>query len=272
MLRNLLVPLDGSEFSATALPIARDLASSANASVRVIGIAPTDAELPWTYDHVHDDAKRAGLDAQAVEIRVDPQPVKVLLEFSELEGVTLCLASHDHVPPAAKLMHSVGSALVEEVRRPVVLVGANTSTTSTGRDVVVAVDGVGNAEPLLAVAATWAQTLRTRLRIVTVYEPVPADLRRSQHFSRRHGPPGDPDVYLAAMRERVADVGLEGVDTVALADPVSISAGLQHHLEAAPAHLLVLGGGQRGLSLGRGVVRTVLDRVTVPLLIVNRTT
>jgi hypothetical protein len=271
MLRDLVIPLDGSEFAATALPVGIELASAANAAVRVIGMAPTDAELAWTYDHVHDDAKRAGLGPRAVEVRVDPEPVKVLLELAEREGVTLCLASHDRMPPAAKLMHSVGSALIERARRPLVVVGRNAAAETIGPDVVVAVDGVGNAEPLVATAAAWAQSLHARLRIVTVYEPVPADLRRPAHFTRHHGPPGDPNVYLAAMRQRVADVGLDGVDIVAIANPVSISAGLEHHLANAPARLLVLGGGGRGVSMVRGVARNMLDRATLPLLIVNRT-
>jgi hypothetical protein len=271
MLRNLVIPLDGSEFAARALPVGIELASAANAAVRVIGIAPTDAELAWTYAHVHDDAKRAGLDLNDVEVRVDPEPVKVLLEIADLDGATLCLASHDRVPPAAKVMHSVGSALIERAQHPLVVVGANASIAWLGSDVVVALDGVGNAEPLLAVAAAWALSLQSRLRIVTVYERVLSDLRRPAHFSRDHGPPGDPDVYLASMRERVADVGLSGVDTVAIPDDVSISAGLENHLANAPARLLVLGGGHRGVSLSRGVARNVLDDCRLPLLIVNRT-
>jgi hypothetical protein len=272
MLRNLVIPLDGSEFAAHALPVGIELASAANATVRVIGIPPTDAELAWTYDHVYDDAKRAGLDLDDVEVRVDPEPVKILLEIADHEGTALCVASHDRVPPAAKIMHSVGSALIERGQHPLVVVGAKASTESLGSDVVVALDGVANAEPLLAVAAAWALSLQSRLRIVTVYEPVLSDVRRPAHFTRHHGPPGDPDIYLSSMRERVTDVGLVGVDTVAIPDPVSISAGLEQHLASAPARLLVLGGGEhRGVSLLRGVVRNVLDNAKLPLLIVNRT-
>jgi nucleotide-binding universal stress UspA family protein len=271
MFRNIVIPLDGSEFAARALPVGIELASVANATVRVIGIASTDAQLAWTYDHVYDDAKRAGLDLDDVEVRVDPEPVKVLLEVADLEGTTLCLASHDRVPPAAKLMHSVGAALIERAQHPLVVVGANASTEWLGTDVVVALDGVDNAEPLLAVAAAWALSLQSRLRIVTVYEPVLSDLRRPAHYTRHHGPPGDPDVYLSSMRERVADVGLVRVDTVAIPDAVSVTAGLEHHLANAPARLLVLGGGHRDVSLSRGVARSVLDNATLPLLIVNRT-
>jgi nucleotide-binding universal stress UspA family protein len=271
MLRNLVIPLDGSEFASRALPLGLHLASHANAAVHVIGIAPTEDERAWTYDHVCDDAKRAGLDVESVEVRVDPEPVKALLEIADLEGTALCLASHDRVPTAAKVLHSVGSELIERAQHPLVVVGPNGSTEWLDSDVVVALDGVGNAEPLLAVAAAWALSLHSRLRIVTVYEPVLSDLRRSQHFTRHHGPPGDPDVYLAAMRDRVADVGLAGVDTVAIPDPVGVSAGIEHHLADAPGRLLVLGGGHRGISLSRGVGRSVLDNATLPMLIVNRT-
>jgi RNA polymerase sigma-B factor len=138
-------------------------------------------------------------------------------------------------------------------------------------DTAVADDAADDAEPLLAVAATWAHQLQSRLRIVTVCEPVPADMRRPDHFTRHHGPPGDPDVYLAAMRDRVADVGLAGVDTAAIADPVSVSAGLAASIAGAPAGLLVVGSGRHGDRRLGGLVRYLLPGTTVPLLVVNRT-
>lgn len=272
MVKTIVIPLDGSEFAARALPAGIALALRANATVLVIGIARWDAELASTYDHVHAHAKRAGLAASDVEIRVHPDPVEVLLGIADLEGTTLCFASHDRMPPNAKLLHSVGSALIERARKPLVVVGANSSTVTPGGDVVVALDGIGNAEPLLAVGAAWALSLDSSLRIVTVYEPIPSDLRRPEHFTRHHGPPGDPDVYVTAMAERVADVGLRGVETVAVADPVSVAAGLLGHLADAPARLLVLGGGHGGPTVARGIVRHVLDQVEIPVLIVNRST
>jgi Universal stress protein family len=270
MLRHLVIPLDGSEFSALALPIGIELAAAVGASVRVIGIAASDAELPWTYDHVHDHAERAGLEPNDVEVRVDPQPVDRLLEVAAGEGTVLCLATHDRVAPAAKLRHSIGSAVMERAERPLVVVGPNASRQSLGDDVVVAVDGTGDPEPLLAVGAAWGRRLHSRLRIVTVYEPVPADLRRPDHFTRGHGPPGDPDAYLSRLGERLADAGLDGVDTVAVADPVSVGAGMEQHLAGAPARLLVIGGGGRGARMTGGVARHLLDTSAVPLVVVNR--
>jgi nucleotide-binding universal stress UspA family protein len=135
---------------------------------------------------------------------------------------------------------------------------------------VVARDGHENAERLLAVAAAWALHLETALRIVTVYEPVPPDLGRAQHYPSEIGPPGDPEVYLAAMRERVADVGLARVDTEAIEHPISAGRGLEEHLGRAPAALLVLGNRQRPHSAPTGgVVDHTLRNVTCPLLLVG---
>ena len=94
MFRHLIVPLDGSEFAAHALPVGMQLAAAAGASVRVLGVARTDAELAWTYDHVVSDAQRAGVDVADVEVRVDPDPTGLLLAIAADERNVLCLASH----------------------------------------------------------------------------------------------------------------------------------------------------------------------------------
>jgi nucleotide-binding universal stress UspA family protein len=104
-----------------------------------------------------------------------------------------------------------------------------------------------------------------------VYEPVLSDVRRPEHYTRLHGPPGDPDTYLSAMAERVSDVGLQGVETVAIGDPIGPAPGLEQHLADRPALLLVLGGGRMHRPhVHGGVARRVLANATLPVLIVNR--
>lgn len=94
MFRHLVVPLDGSEFAAHALPVGMQLAAAAGASVRVLGVARTDTELAWTYDHVVADAQRAGVDVADVEVRVDPDPTAMLVTVTADEHNELCFASH----------------------------------------------------------------------------------------------------------------------------------------------------------------------------------
>jgi nucleotide-binding universal stress UspA family protein len=272
MFRTIVIALDGSDFAQRAVPIGTALARRGGANVRAVAIARNDAELDWTYNRVFDDARLQGLDRAEVDLLVDPDPAKILLEKTAADGSVLCLATHDRPKPVTALMHSVGSEVIERATHPVVAVGSNASVESLAGDVVVALDGVDNPEPVLAVAGAWALQLHSRLRIVTVFEPVPPDWRRPEHYTRLHGPPGDPHVYLNAMAQRVSDVGLEGLETVAIGDPIGPAPGIEQHLAERPALLLVLGGGHpHRPHVHAGVAHRVLSNATMPVLIVNRT-
>ena len=271
MLRTIVIALDGSDFAARAVPVGTTLARRGGANVRAVAIARSDAEIDWTYQRVFEDARLDGIDRDEIDFLVDPDPAKILLERTSAEGVVLCLATHDRSKPIAALLHSVGSEVVDRAPCPVIAVGSNASVESLADDVVVALDGVSNAEPVLAVAAAWALQLHSRLRIVTVYEPVPSDVRRPEHYTRLHGPPDDPDVYLSAMAQRVNEVGVEGLETVAIGDPIGPAPGIEQHLADRPALLLVLGGGHpHRPHVHAGVAHRVLLNATTPVLIVNR--
>jgi Universal stress protein family len=265
MFRHLVVPLDGSEFAAHVLPVGVQLAAAAGVSVHVLGVARTDAELAWTYDHVVSDAQRAGVDVADVEVRVDPDPAALLVGIAADERNVLCLASHLRPKPIEMLMHSVGSRVIEQAARPVVVVGPNASSAWVGDDVVVALDGVSDAQPLLDAGTAWARQLGRSLRLVTVYEPVLAEVGEPNLFVRGWGTSYDPDDYLEAMTKRVDTARLAGVTAVAIRDMSGAAAGLKQHLAHSPARLLVLGA-DRAPSR---VARELLETARSPLLIVN---
>jgi nucleotide-binding universal stress UspA family protein len=265
MFRHLVVPLDGSEFAAHALDIGMQLAAAAGLSVHVFGVARTDAELAWTYAHVVSDAQRAGVDVADVEVRVDPDPTALLVAIAADERNVLCLASHLRPKPIEMLMHSVGSRVIEQTPRPVVVAGPKASTAWVGSDVVVALDGVSDAQPLLDAGTAWARQLGASLRLVTVYEPVLAEVGEPNLFVRLWGTSYDPDVYLEAMTKKVDTARLAGVTAVAIRDMSGPAAGLKHHLADLPARLLVLGA-DRAPSR---VARELLETARSPLLIVN---
>jgi nucleotide-binding universal stress UspA family protein len=270
MRRTLVVPLDGSDFALRALPVAQSIADPDHVPLHIVGVARADDELAWMFDHVHDAAKHATNGAvPTVDVIVDPDPATVLLRMADEPGTTLCFAGHDHPRLAAWLMHSVGSSIMARATRPYVVVGEAAAGNEWAHDVVVAIDGVDDPEPLLAAGANWAARLRTQLRIVTVFEPVLADLRRPSHFTRHHGPAGDPDAYLDGIRQEVGRFGVTNVSVAAIADPISPAAGLHTHLVGRPAQLVVLGGRNRGAHPVGGTVRTLLDAVSAPLLVVN---
>jgi nucleotide-binding universal stress UspA family protein len=168
---------------------------------------------------------------------------------------------------ASELLGRVGSRVVQRASHPFLVVAPNGSPAVPGDDVVVALDGVTDPDPVLSTAVEWALQLGTGLRIVTVYEPVPADLRQPDHYSREHGPPCDPDEYLERMQGRVDGAGLASCSTTAIPDPVSVAVGLAQHLADRPACLLVLGGPRRRLRWPSTVLRDLLRTSPPPMLI-----
>jgi len=235
-----------------------------------VGVAHADDELAWVFDHVHAAARSiTNGSGPKVDIIVDPDPTTVMLGIADVPGNVLCFASHDRSRLAAKLMDSVGSELMERATRPFVVVGERADRDHRAGSVAVAVDGRGDPEPLLEAAAGWSAGLQSPLHIVTVYEPVPADLRRPEHFTRHHGPAGDPETYLAELRDDVARYGTPNVSTEAIPDPISPAAGLQSYVETHPTRLLVVGGRKRDAHPIGGTTRSLLSSVSAPLLVVN---
>jgi nucleotide-binding universal stress UspA family protein len=267
----IVVPLDGSDFAAQALPVAVALASASNAGLRLVGIAHDEGQLAWVQRHVHGAARQvASTSAPEVDVILDPDPARVLLGVAADGSKVLCFASHDYGRVAAKVMHSVGSAIIARAPHPVVVTGARAAPSSWATDVVVAVDGVNDPQPLLATASGWARRMQAPLRIVTVYEPVPADLNRPTHFTRHHGPPGDPHEYLEAIQRHADQHGLASTSTASIADPISVASGIVEHLASRPALLLVAGASHHvgpHVGPGAGTLRDLLRMVLAPVLV-----
>jgi nucleotide-binding universal stress UspA family protein len=265
----IVVPLDGSDFAVRAIPVAAVIARTAGAGLTLVGVATDDAQAASLTQHLHQASAElpSGTDV-AEELIVDTDPVTALLQTASDPNRVLLLATHDRMPPTAAIRGSVGSQVLEGARLPLFVVGQAATTTTSSNDVAVALDGRHDPEPLLAAAVRWARLLDARLRLVTVYEPVPADVRDPEHFSRRLGPETDPDVYLRARRARLDDDVPRGVELVSIPDPVSVSAGLSDHLAERPALLLVAGAEHHQSVFAPGVVRVLLRTLAVPVLLV----
>ncbi|MBV8984190.1 MAG: hypothetical protein JO248_07080, partial [Acidimicrobiia bacterium] len=202
------------------------------------------------------------------EVVVDRDPVAVLVTLADDPTTVLCVASHDHLAPAAAIRDSVGSKVIERARRPLLVVGPDADESRGGTDVVLALDGRHDPAPLVAVAALWSDLLAAPLRVVTVYAPVLPDVRNPEHFTRVHGPSSDPEAYLRGVTSGLDDGGRRPVELVAISDSVSIAVGLGEHLEARPAFVVVAGGPRTAHHPWPGVVRELVRRVHEPVLVV----
>jgi nucleotide-binding universal stress UspA family protein len=266
--QTIVVPVDGSTLALRAVPAAAAVAAAANAKVRLLTVAHNDGELAWAYDQVHAAAGQLPAEmTSAVDVVVDGDPVRVLLDTGAEPANVLCFSTHDQPWMASELLGRIGSRVVQRASRPFLVVAPNGSPPVPRDDVVVALDGVADPDPVLSTAVQWARQLGTGLRIVTVYEPTPADLRQPDHYSRSHGPPCDPDEYLEGVRRLVDGAGLTSCTTAAIPDPVSVAVGLAEHLADRPAFLLVLGGPRHRLRWPSTVLRDLLRASPPPMLV-----
>jgi nucleotide-binding universal stress UspA family protein len=266
----IVVPIDASEFSTLAVPAAASIAKAAGAGITFVAVGPDDREADSLSSHL-DEATQLlppGLDV-SVQAIVDSDPAAVLLHLAAEPDNVLCLATHDHMPAARAVLGSVGSQVIERAVRPLFVTGAAGAITP-GTDVAVALDGRHDPEPLLAAAVGWARSLDAPLRLVTVYEPVLADIRRPEHFTRARGPSIDVDLYLDEIRARLQGSGVRSVEVASISDPVGVVDGLAAHLGERPALVLVVGGEHHPHLVTPGVLRRLLSAVPVPVLLVPR--
>jgi nucleotide-binding universal stress UspA family protein len=269
----IVVPFDGSEFSTRAIASADVVAHAAGTGITLIGVAADDADASMLSEHLFHARTCLSASTDVTEqLIIGADPVSSLLHIASEPGRVLFLASHDRMPPSAAVLRSVGSRVIERATFPLFVVGPEASAPTTGCDVAVALDGRHDPEPLLAVAVAWAELLDAPMRLVTVYEPVPADIRDPEHFTRGRGPTVDPDVYLQRMSAELSERVPRGVDRTSIPDPVSVAAGLSDHLAERPARILVAGGQHHRNLFAPGVIRTLLHTLPVPVLLVPGTT
>jgi hypothetical protein len=237
----IVVPIDESTPTAQVLPVLAGIAERTRAKVRLLAIAHDDGEQAWAYEAVHAAADQLSVGGAAADVVIDSDPAGVLLVIAAESGTVLCLSARDRPWEGGSILGRIGARVTERATQPFLLVAESGAPPVAEGDVVVALDGGSDPAPTLTIALEWANRLGAPLRLVTVYEPVPAVVRRPDHYSRRHGPLGDADAYLDGVRHSVGEEAAAGCTSVAIADPVSVASGLSQHLAAHPAFLVVVG-------------------------------
>lgn len=278
--RIILVPLDGSQFAAGALPTARALAGRFGATVHTVTVTDSDGEL----DRRRSDAAAVlGTDADdpRIHVEIDADVAgAVHRRAAALDACLVCLSTHGRGRVAGTLVGSTARDIIERGGQPVVVAGPfvvdpdaedHTATPPLEVDHLVAcVDGTSASEGGLAVAATWAHALGMKLTLVTVAEPSPPPVRIGAPWRRHHGPNEDADEYLRRLGERWAPES-PGLDTFVVYDPVSPAAGMKDYLASHPAGLVAvtsrLPDRLAHLALGSGAAE-IVHASTAPALVV----
>ena len=193
----ILVPLDGSAFSAKALPVAAAIARRTGALVHVVSVLDPSAYVPFVPGEVlvpvmDTDALAARREADAEAVRAEAARlvaegvraegqllegtvVEALAEFAVSCGADLVvMTTHGRSGLERLWLGSVATSFLQRAPCPVYLVrptGGATATDLPTGTMLVPLDGSAFAESMLPRAAEFAQSLGMSMRLFTVAIP-----------------------------------------------------------------------------------------------------
>jgi nucleotide-binding universal stress UspA family protein len=247
--RHVLVPLDGSEFAAAAVPTARALAERFSAELHGF----TVADKPGDVEKLRSDAAGAvGVPPSDERISVvvgDNAAAEIERHVATLDSCLVCMSTHGHGRLAGAVIGSVARSLLESTRQPMVAVGplADRPRETVPRPpaplsiprLAACVDGSAVSERIIPLALGWAAVLGMSVTILTVAEPIPPPVRPEVAWRRLHGPDEDADVYVKRLAAQCPE-GSVAVDTRVVYDPIGPGQGLQSYQDEQPTGLIAV--------------------------------
>jgi nucleotide-binding universal stress UspA family protein len=253
-MKTLVVPVDETELSERALPVAAALARATGAEVLLVMVDSVHIEPGEDLAYLDEELKR--LPPKIARRRlldlVDQDVDEAIVEVAAGEpDAVIVMATHARVGAAALLLGSVADGVMRRTALPVVLVGPRCATAEAGFGgaVAVAVDGSSRDEQVLDVACNWAATTGSRLLVVHSRVPVAVE----------GGPvlvAGDELAERLAARARASRVDA-AARTV---DAASAAGGVLDVAAEVDASVVVVGTRRPG-RLGRALLGSTADTI-----------
>ena len=244
--RTIIVPLDGSEFAARALPVARAIADRIGAGMIVMSTyweGGVDGLVGYL-----DRVSKAQGDIAAEILLVDEHPAaSAIASVSRTHPDSLvCMTSHGRSGARWAILGSVTEEVVRDAHAPVLLVGRHCATDwpSHIEHLVVCVDGSNAAAPDVPAACEWAKALGLDVRVVMVTHPL--DVESAVH----------PNKVVEAITERFVSQGVAA--TAVMLRGSYVAGTIADFARTLPATLIATNTSGRG-----GIARVVLGSVAM---------
>jgi nucleotide-binding universal stress UspA family protein len=292
---NLLVPLDGSKLSESALPAAAHLAGALGASVTLIHVIEKDAPREIHKDRHLTDPEEASIYLKAVAGRTFPPTSRVVchVHVEEVKDVAYSIVQHTqelgqdlvvmctHGRGGVRdwFMGSIAQQVIAFRKTPVLLIPPQDSGQATFlcRLALVALDGVPDHEQGLPVATGLAQVCGTALHLLMVI-PTLGNLKAEEAATGKMLPGAMAATldlaeeaginYLNGKLGQVRAEGIKATAEVARGDTLAVIVDTVRRIEA---NLIVLGThGKTGMDAfwSGSVTPRLSGRSEVPLLLV----
>jgi nucleotide-binding universal stress UspA family protein len=298
MIKNILVPTDGSPFSHQAIAPAIDLAVRARARVHVVRVhervwTGSYGVEPSTFDPYTDAAVRREEEESLTELadecerRWSVRPCATLLDapvIGALDGYVrsrdidlVIMTTHGRGGLSRLLLGSVADALIRTAEVPLLLIRPREDLTHAplqfrARHILVPLDGSPLAEASIGPAVDFGKLIGARFTLLRVVPPLPgvAATMYAPRIRRQRREPTElqPDVYLEPI---AADMRSHGVTVdVAVFVHVNAAEGILDYAATHAVDTIAMAthgrGGWYRLILG-SVAGTVMRNVMMPVML-----
>lgn len=261
MISHVLVPIDDTEMSIRAVPVAAALARRAGATVQLVTVEPVGLARHLDEERLDEvtGLLPPGVGVSTSVVATTAAVADTLADLEHPDGTVLCLATHGRGPLVSLGLGNVTANLVAQAAVPVLVVGPRClgpDPADLGGPVLAAVDGSARDEDVLGTAVEWARTTGSPI-VATTTVTRPAE---TSAWS-------DADAVLDAARSFVAASGAHAeVLPVAAAD---VDEGVLRAIDDRTA-CVVMGSHRRG-RLGRllfgSTTAAVVHRAPCPVLV-----
>lgn len=161
MFQILVVPVDGSAASWSAVPIAARMAATVDGRVDVVTVVDRLADITPAHDDLSEGLGKLGEISVDVKLHVlanDVVAKAVADHVEELSGATVVMSSHGHGRSAA-VLGSTTDELLRRIYGPIVVVGPHVDDETAGLldgTYLVPLDGSPASEQIVPIAESWA--------------------------------------------------------------------------------------------------------------------
>ncbi|MGZ6898915.1 MAG: universal stress protein, partial [Acidimicrobiia bacterium] len=246
MARKIIVPLDGSEFAARALPVARSIAGRLGARMIVMSTQWEGGAdgLAAYLDRVAKDQGNVVVETLLVDEH--PAASAIATVSREHPDSIVCMTSHGRSGARWAILGSVTEEVVRDAHAPVLLVGRHCATDwpSHVEHLLVCVDGSDAAEPDVPALSAWAKALGLDARVLMVFHPL--DVESAMH----------PNKVVEAITEHFAGQGVAAAATTMAGSYVA--GAIADFARTLPATLIATNTSSR-----RGIARVALGSVAM---------
>jgi len=293
MKRHVLVPLDGSDLSEAALPMARRLTRSSGSVLELVTVYDRGSIPVEEWDSAYPEIARSYLDRIAGELTADGSTVEtsflvgnpadqIRALAAKQESDFVVMSTHGRGPFSRFWLGSVTDDLVRTMPAPLVLIRPEDESAEGEEpgliNVLVTLDGSENAEAVLPTAAAMGHDFGAHYTLLRVIrypdELVSAYMPNSVQLSQQVVDEGvrNAKAYLEPLVAKLREEGLEA-DARVVVDSRPASAIIGYAQDQNMDLIAMATHGRGGVT--RALMGSVTDKVVrgahTPVLVVRST-